>query len=105
MFIHGGGWILGDYPTHKRLVRDIVVDSQLACVFVEYSRSPEVKFPATLNECYAATKWVAENDILVDGRETLGHHLDEAGVFVTTGWLKRRSMQAAYIPTRKITAG
>lgn len=69
MFIHGGGWVLGDYPTHKRLVRDIVVESQLACVFVEYTRSPEAKFSTALNECYAATKWVAANgnQINVDG--------------------------------------
>lgn len=70
IFIHGGGWVLGDYPTHKRLVRDVVVESQLACVFVDYSRSPEVKFPTALNECYAAAKWVAENgdQINVDGK-------------------------------------
>ncbi len=69
MFIHGGGWVLGDYPTHKRLVRDIVVESQLACVFIDYTRSPEANFPTALNECYAATKWVAENgnQINVDG--------------------------------------
>lgn len=69
MFIHGGGWVLGDYPTHKRLVRDIVVESRFACVFVDYTRSPEAKFPTALNECYAATKWVAENgdQINVDG--------------------------------------
>lgn len=71
IFIHGGGWVLGDYPTHKRLVRDLVVESQLACVFVEYSRSPEAKFPTALYECYAATKWVAENgdQINVDGKQ------------------------------------
>lgn len=71
MFIHGGGWVLGDYPTHKRLVRDIVVASQLACVFVEYKRSPEAKFPTALKECYAATKWVSENgdQINVDGKK------------------------------------
>jgi len=70
VFIHGGGWVLGDYPTHKRLVRDLVVESQYACVFVEYSRSPEAKFPVALNECYAVTKWVAENgdQINVDGK-------------------------------------
>ncbi len=69
MFLHGGGWVLGDYPTHKRLVRDIVVESQMACVFVEYTRSPEVKFPIALYECYTATKWVAANgdQINVDG--------------------------------------
>lgn len=61
MFFHGGGWVLGDFPTHKRFVRDLVVMSGAAAVFVEYSRSPEVKYPAAINQAYAATKWVAEN--------------------------------------------
>lgn len=70
IFIHGGGWVLGDYQTHKRLVRDLVVESGYACVFIEYSRSPEAKYPIALNECYAATKWVAEHgdEINVDGK-------------------------------------
>lgn len=70
IFIHGGGWVLGDYQTHKRLVRDLVVESRYACVFIEYSRSPEAKYPIALNECYAATKWVAEHgdEINVDGK-------------------------------------
>ncbi len=69
MFLHGGGWVLGDYPTHKRLVRDVVVESGYPAVFVEYTRSPEAKYPTALNECYAATKWVAENgsEINIDG--------------------------------------
>jgi len=70
MFFHGGGWMLGDFPTHKRFVRDLVVYSGLACVFVEYTRSPEAKYPRALNECYAGTKWVAEHgmEINVDSR-------------------------------------
>lgn len=70
MFFHGGGWVLGDFPTHQRFVRDLVVYSGAACVFVEYSRSPELKYPVALNECYAATKWVAEHgsEIKVDGK-------------------------------------
>lgn len=70
IFIHGGGWVLGDYQTHKRLVRDLVVESGYACVFIEYSRSPEAKYPIALNECYAATKWVAEHgdEINVNGK-------------------------------------
>lgn len=70
IFIHGGGWVLGDYQTHKRLVRDLVVESGYACVFIEYSRSPEAKYPIALNECYAATKWVSEHgdEINVDGK-------------------------------------
>lgn len=69
IYIHGGGWILGDYPTHKRLVRDLVVNSGAAAVFVDYTPSPEAQYPVAINEIYAATKWVAENgDIIgVDG--------------------------------------
>ena len=70
MFFHGGGWVLGDFPTHKRFVRDLVVYSGLACVFVEYTRSPEAKYPVALNECFAGAKWVAEHgaEINVDGK-------------------------------------
>lgn len=70
IFIHGGGWILGDYPTHKRMVRDLVVLSGAAGVFVNYTPSPEAQYPQAINEIYAATKWVAENggEINVDGK-------------------------------------
>ena len=61
MFFHGGGWVLGDFPTHERLVRDLVVGSGAVAVFVNYSRSPEAKFPIAINQAYAATKWVAAN--------------------------------------------
>jgi acetyl esterase/lipase len=71
MFIHGGGWILGDFPTHKRMVRDLVVPSGFAAVFVNYTPSPEAHYPQAINEIYAATKWVAENgsEIFVDGKK------------------------------------
>lgn len=69
MFIHGGGWILGDYPTHQRLVRDLVVRSGAVAVFVNYTPSPEAQYPSAINEIYAATKWVYQNssEINVDG--------------------------------------
>ena len=70
MFFHGGGWILGDFPTHERFVRDLVADSGAAAVFVNYTPSPESHYPVAINEAYAATKWVAENgaQINVDGK-------------------------------------
>ncbi len=71
IFIHGGGWILGDFPTHKRMVRDLVVLSGYASVFVNYTPSPEAHYPQPTNEIYAATKWVAEHgdEINVDGKK------------------------------------
>ncbi|MCX2486262.1 alpha/beta hydrolase [Pedobacter sp. MR2016-24] len=70
IFIHGGGWILGDYPTHRRMVRDLVIGSGAVGVFVNYTRTPEAPFPKAINESYAATKWVAKNgaEIGVDGK-------------------------------------
>jgi len=69
MFFHGGGWILGDFPTHERLVRDLVVQSGAVAVFVNYTPSPEARYPVAINQAYAATKWVAAhgNEIGVDG--------------------------------------
>ena len=69
IFIHGGGWILGDYPTHKRMVRDLVVLSGCEGVFVNYTPSPEAHYPVAINEIYAATKWVSEHgaEIKADG--------------------------------------
>ena len=69
VFIHGGGWILGDYPTHRRLVRDLVVASGFPAVFIRYTPSPEAKYPQALDEIYAAVRWIARNGarIGVDG--------------------------------------
>lgn len=69
MFIHGGGWVLGDYPTHKRMVRDLTVLTGYVGVFVNYSLAPETKYPQPVNEVYAAAKWIAAhgNEINVDG--------------------------------------
>ncbi|PWB27229.1 alpha/beta hydrolase [Flavobacterium sp. HTF] len=69
MFIHGGGWVLGDYPTHKRMVRDLSVLTGYVGVFINYSLAPETKYPQPVNEVYAAAKWIAAhgNEINVDG--------------------------------------
>lgn len=61
IFVHGGGWVLGDFGTHERFVRDLVAKSGYTAIFVEYSRSPEVKYPTALNEIYAATEWLREH--------------------------------------------
>lgn len=69
MFFHGGGWVLGDYFTHKRLVRDLVVESGAVAVFVNYTPSPEAQYPVAIHQAYGATRWVADHGaaINVDG--------------------------------------
>ena len=68
MFFHGGGWVLGDYPTHARLIRDLVVNSGAVAVYVGYTPSPEAQYPTAIDQAYAATRWVGEHgkEIQVD---------------------------------------
>ncbi|GGP75167.1 alpha/beta hydrolase [Shewanella ulleungensis] len=71
MFFHGGGWVLGDYPTHERLIRDLVQRSGAAAIYVDYTPSPESHYPIAINQAYAATKWVADHgkEIGVNGKK------------------------------------
>ncbi|WP_198083889.1 alpha/beta hydrolase [Variovorax sp. E3] len=70
MYFHGGGWVLGDFPTHERLVRDLVVGSGAVAVFVNYTLSPEAGYGVAVEQAYAATRWVAEHgqEIHIDGK-------------------------------------
>ena len=70
IFVHGGGWVLGDFPTHERFVRDIVADCGLTAVFVNYTPSPEAHYPMAIDQIHAAAKWVAAHgdEIKVDGK-------------------------------------
>lgn len=59
VYTHGGGWVFGDNQTHDRLIRELAVGAEAAVVFVNYSRSPEAKYPTVIEECYAVVKWIA----------------------------------------------
>ncbi|MGW5640117.1 alpha/beta hydrolase [Streptomyces sp. NPDC003832] len=69
VYFHGGGWILGNENTHDRLVRQIANGARAAVVFVNYTPSPEARYPVAIEQAYAATKWVAEHgeDLNIDG--------------------------------------
>jgi acetyl esterase len=60
MYFHGGGWVLGGFDTHERLVRELANKANVAVVLVDYTPSPEAKYPVPIEEAYAATRWVAE---------------------------------------------
>ena len=61
VFTHGGGWVLGGFDTHERLVREIANKANVVVVFVNYSLSPEAKYPTALEQVYAVANWVAQN--------------------------------------------
>ncbi|MGQ4427743.1 alpha/beta hydrolase [Streptomyces violaceoruber] len=58
LYVHGGGWILGNAGTHDLLVRELAGGAEAAVVFVEYDRSPEAKYPGAIEQAYATAQWV-----------------------------------------------
>jgi acetyl esterase len=58
LYMHGGGWVLGNADTHDRLVRELAVGTGAAVVFVEYDRSPEAHYPVAVEQGYAAAQWI-----------------------------------------------
>ena len=58
LYMHGGGWVLGNADTHDRLVRELAVGTGAAVVFVEYERSPEAHYPVALEQGYATAQWI-----------------------------------------------
>ena len=51
----------GRFDTHERLVREITNNAKITIVFVNYTLSPEAKYPIAPEQAYPATKWVAQN--------------------------------------------
>jgi acetyl esterase len=58
VYMHGGGWILGNAATHDRLVRELAVGARAALLFVEYPNSPEARYPVAIEQGYATAQWV-----------------------------------------------
>ena len=69
MCFHGGGWVIGDRATHDRFMREISHATGAAVVYVDYTRSPEARFPTAIEQAYAATCWIAEHgaEVGLDG--------------------------------------
>ncbi|HWM15499.1 MAG TPA: alpha/beta hydrolase [Microbacterium sp.] len=61
LYIHGGGWVIGNAGTHDRLVRELAVGAGVAVVFVEYDRSPEAKYPVAIEQAYATAQWITRS--------------------------------------------
>ena len=61
IFIHGGGWIVGDLETNERTLRLLAIRAGIRVLSVDYPLAPENKFPLGLDACVAVTRWVHQN--------------------------------------------
>ena len=59
VFIHGGGWVIGDLETHEPFCIDVAIGLDLPVVSVDYRLAPENPFPAAFEDALGATRWIA----------------------------------------------
>ncbi|MBC7803056.1 MAG: alpha/beta hydrolase [Candidatus Parcubacteria bacterium] len=62
VYFHGGGWVIGDLDTHDVVCRTLANGARCAVFSVEYRKAPESPFPAAVEDCFSALKFVCEND-------------------------------------------
>ncbi len=60
-FVHGGGMMYGDLDSHDAACRFLAERADVRVLAIDYRLAPEHKFPAAVEDCWAAYQWVAEN--------------------------------------------
>ena len=76
---HGGGWVIGDLDTADAMCRDLCRSAACVVVSVDYRLAPEHRFPAAVDDCVAATRWVAANMAGLNGNGRLAVGGESAG--------------------------
>jgi acetyl esterase len=66
-YFHGGGWVQGDLETHHGLCARLALRSGAIVVAIEYRLAPEHKFPAAVEDCFAAYRWLRSHAAEVGG--------------------------------------
>ena len=66
MFVHGGGWVIGDLDSYDRCCRTLAAESGMAVASVDYRLAPEHRFPAAVDDVEAALRWLSANAHALD---------------------------------------
>jgi acetyl esterase len=68
VYLHGGGFVIGDLDTHDQTCRRLCVDVDAVVLSVDYRLAPEHPFPAGVQDAISATRWAAEQGLGGDAR-------------------------------------
>lgn len=61
VYLHGGGWVLGDLDTHDPHARAVAAGARVAVLAIDYRLAPEHPFPAAHADAWAAVTWAADH--------------------------------------------
>jgi acetyl esterase/lipase len=95
-YFHGGGWVLGSHTSDDALCRDLCNRSGATIVSVDYRHAPEARFPAAVDDGFAATTWIAEH------AEELG---GIPGQLAVAGWSAGANVAAVTCQQAKLAGG
>jgi acetyl esterase len=84
VYLHGGGWTIFSIDTHEPIMHEYAARAGIVSVAVDYSLSPEAKFPQAIEETLAVVRWLRENgaEVGVDGKR-IAVGGDSAGAAMT----------------------
>ncbi|MCF2706196.1 alpha/beta hydrolase fold domain-containing protein [Arcanobacterium haemolyticum] len=92
IYIHGGGFVLGNLDTHDRITRKIAAETGAAVIAIDYTLSPEAKFPQAVSECASAVAYLSEHAQewgIIPGRVSFAGDSGGANLsFATYLWLR-----------------
>lgn len=77
VYFHGGGWVIGNHVSDEPMVRDVCVQSDAIFISVNYRHAPEARFPAAVDDGFAAVQWVNDHAVELGGI---------AGKIAVAGW-------------------
>ena len=80
VYFHGGGHVIGSLDTHDLIARNLCAGAEALVASVDYRMGPEHRFPAAVDDCFAALEWVHTNaESLGADPDRVGVHGDSAG--------------------------
>jgi acetyl esterase len=98
LHIHGGGWVLGAADQQDAALERLVSATGQTVVSVDYRVAPEAPFPAALDDCERAARWLADNALAEFGSELLTIGGESAGANLALATLLRLKAHPASLP-------